>query len=172
MILFIGISTFVCITLAMMGVYLVMYRPQSAATERLKRLSQSGGTRVVATTALDEDRSSGELAQRLAKPVNRLLPPSAAEAKKLQQQLMHAGFRSPGAVITYRAIQVCALAGFPAAVAVTCALLARPVQSAILLILFAFVVGFFLPRYVLRRMVNSRQRLVRWGLADALDLMV
>ena len=85
---------------------------------------------------------------------------------------MHAGFRSPGAVVTYRAIQVCTLAGFPAIVALVCALLARPLQSALLYILFAFVIGFFLPRYILGRMIRTRQRLVRWGLADALDLMV
>ena len=41
-----------------------------------------------------------------------------------------------------------------------------------LYILVAFIIGFFLPRYVLGRMVRSRQQLVRWGLADALDLMV
>ena len=63
---------------------------------------------------------------------------------------MHAGFRSPSAPIIYRAIQLAALAGFPALVALGCALLARPLNSALLYILFAFVVGFFLPRYVLR----------------------
>jgi len=36
----------------------------------------------------------------------------------------------------------------------------------------AFVAGFVLPRYVLRRITNTRQRELRWGLADALDLMV
>jgi tight adherence protein C len=85
---------------------------------------------------------------------------------------MQAGFRSPGAPVTYRAIQVCTLAGLPALVALGCALMARPLQSAVLYILFAFVIGFFLPRYALRRMIRSRQQLVRWGLADALDLMV
>jgi tight adherence protein C len=50
--------------------------------------------------------------------------------------------------------------------------LARPLSSAFLWILLAFVFGFFLPRYALRRMIRSRQQLIRWGLADALDLMV
>ena len=36
----------------------------------------------------------------------------------------------------------------------------------------AFVVGFLSPRYLLRRMIRSRQLMIRWGLADALDLMV
>ncbi len=156
----------------MMGAYWLLYRPQSAATERLKRL----GSRVVSSGAvaatLEKDRQASELAERIASPLNRLIPPSAAEAKKLQKQLMQAGFRSPSAPITYRAIQIFSLGGFPAAVAVGCAVLARPLNSAVLFILFAFVIGFFLPRFVLRRMILSRQRLVRWGLADALDLMV
>jgi tight adherence protein C len=64
------------------------------------------------------------------------------------------------------------MAGFPAIVAIGCAVLARPLSSAIMWIIFAFVIGFMLPRYVLARMIKSRQRRLRWGLADALDLMV
>lgn len=172
MLILIAISTFVCISLAMLGAYWLLYRPQSAATERLKQLGEKTTGPVASAVNLDERRPNTDLAQRLASPVSRLLPPSAAEAKKLQQQLMQAGFRSPGAAVTYRAIQVCTLAGFPALVALACALMARPLQSAVLYILFAFVIGFFLPRYALRRMIRSRQQLVRWGLADALDLMV
>ncbi|MDQ1637843.1 MAG: tight adherence protein [Pyrinomonadaceae bacterium] len=172
MLIIIAISTFVCISLAMLGAYWLLYRPQSAATERLKRLGENNAGPVASAVNLDERRPNTDLAQRLASPVSRLLPPSAAEAKKLQQQLMQAGFRSPGAAVTYRAIQVCTLAGLPALVALVCALMARPLQSAVLYILFAFVIGFFLPRYALRRMIRSRQQLVRWGLADALDLMV
>jgi tight adherence protein C len=39
-------------------------------------------------------------------------------------------------------------------------------------IIMSFVAGFFLPRYFLRRITRNRQRELRWGLADALDLMV
>jgi tight adherence protein C len=100
------------------------------------------------------------------------VPPSAAEAKKLQKQLMHAGFRHESAPIIYRGIQLVFMAGLPALVALGCALAVKPPKSAFLWILFAFVVGFFLPRYLLRRAINTRQRDLRWGLADALDLMV
>ena len=171
MLILITVSTFVCISLGMMGLYWLFNRPQSAATERLKRLGERASS-PDGPVSLEEDRSASELAGRLASPLNRLLPPSAAEAKKLQLQLMHAGFRSNNAPITYRAIQVFTLAGLPALVAVGCALTARPLRSAVLYILVAFVLGFVLPRYVLGRMVRSRQQLVRWGLADALDLMV
>ncbi len=173
MILVIGISTFVCISLAMLGVYWLLYKPQSAATERLRRMggTNEGGASNVQSVAMPDDRGA-ELAQRLAQPLNKLLPPSATEAKKLQKKLMHAGYRSAEAPIVYRAIQVCSMAGFPLTVAAVCALTARPLNNALIFIIVAFVAGFFLPRYFLGRMIKKRQRLVRWGLADALDLMV
>jgi len=174
MILVIGLSTFVCISLALLGVYWLLYKPQSAATERLRRM---GGTKEasgpsVQSVVVPDDRPAAEIAQRLAEPLNKLLPPSATEAKKLRKQLMHAGYRSAEAPIIYRAIHLGTMAGFPLMVASVCALTARPLNNAVIYIIIAFVAGFFLPRYFLGRMIKKRQRLVRWGLADALDLMV
>jgi tight adherence protein C len=64
------------------------------------------------------------------------------------------------------------MAGLPATVAVICAMLGRPLNGAVIWILIGFIVGFFSPRYVLNRMIRTRQQRIRWGLADALDLMV
>jgi tight adherence protein C len=72
----------------------------------------------------------------------------------------------------YRAIHLSAMAGFPMAVAGVCALTGRPINNALVYIIVAFVAGFFVPRFFLNRMIRKRQRLIRWGLADALDLMV
>src|SRR5215213_7015508 len=173
MIIIIAISTFVCISLGMLGVYWLLYRPQSAATERLRSLAgKDGGAQNASAVVVPDESAATDIAQRLASPLNKLLPPSASEAKKLQKQLMHAGFRSHEAPIIYRALQLTSMAGFPLAVAGVCALLARPLQSALIYIILAFVAGFFLPRYFLRRITKNRQRDLRWGLADALDLMV
>lgn len=173
MLLLITLSTFICITLGMLGVYWLLYRPQSAATERLKRLGeQSPTTNAAPSLITSEERPVAELAERIATPLNRLLPASAAEVRKTQKMMMHAGFRSDSAPLIYRAVQLAFMAGFPALVALACAVATRPPKSAFLWITFAFVVGFFLPRYVLRKMILSRQRRLRWGLADALDLMV
>ena len=174
MILIIGISTFVCISLGMLGVYWLVYRPQSASTERLRRLAgRDGGAQNVNGSAVMPDESAAtDIAQKIAQPLNKLLPPSAIEAKKLQRQLMHAGFRSPEAPIIYRAIQLSSMAGFPLFGAGLCALLGKPLGDALVYIIVAFVAGFFLPRYFLGRITRNRQRELRWGLADALDLMV
>ena len=114
MILLIGLSTFVCISLGMLGVYWLLYKPQSAATERLRRM---GGKEVAGPAAQSivspDDRPAAEMAQRLAEPLNKLLPPSATEAKKLRKQLMHAGYRSSEAPIVYRALHLASMAGFP-----------------------------------------------------------
>ena len=173
MLLIIAISTFVCITLGMVGVYWLFMRPQSAATERLRRLGQTSATASGGTTvSLADDNAGEKFTERIAEPINRLLPVSATEAEKLQKKLMHAGFRSRNAPLIYRSIQLLSMASFPAAVGLFCAIMARPLSSAVFWILAAFVVGFFAPRYILGRMIRSRQLRIRWGLADALDLMV
>jgi tight adherence protein C len=64
------------------------------------------------------------------------------------------------------------MVAFPGAMAFLCAIATKPLKNALVYILIAFCVGFFLPRYILKRMIVTRQRRVRWGLADALDLMV
>jgi len=158
----------------MLGVYWLLNKPQSAATERLRRLGGKDGAtaHVAPTLSMPEERPAAEIAQRLASPLNKLLPPSATEAKKLQKQLMHAGFRSPEAPIVYRGLQLISMAGFPLIVAGVCAFLAKPLGNALVYIILAFIVGFILPRFFLKKITNNRQRDLRWGLADALDLMV
>jgi tight adherence protein C len=171
MLLIITISTFVCITLGVMGLYWLVFRPASAATERLKRMNQQGAAQP-SPVAIADDRPVADFAERIAAPISRLVPPSATEARKLQKKLMQAGYRGPNAPVVYRAVQLLSLAGFPGTVALACAVTGRPLQSALMWILVAFLAGFFLPRYLLGRMIRGRQQRVRWGLADALDLMV
>ncbi|MEJ7576337.1 MAG: type II secretion system F family protein [Pyrinomonadaceae bacterium] len=172
MILIVAISTFAAITLGAMSLYWLLYRPQSAATERLKHLGEAHGAVAPPSVGVLESGAVAGVAERMAKPFSRLAPPSAAEAHKLQKQLMQAGYRSPAAPVIFRAIQLAALFSFPATVTLACMMLARPLSSALLWILAAFVAGFFLPRYALRKLIKGRQQRVRWGLADALDLLV
>jgi tight adherence protein C len=170
----ITVSIFVCVSLGVMALYWLVFRPQSAATDRLRRMGESGlgGAAVAVAPSLDEESQVSTLAERMAKPLQRLAPPSATEARKLQKKLMQAGYRAPASAVIFRAVHLAAMAGFPAMVALGCAFLGRPLKSAMLWIMFSFVVGFALPRYALARMIKGRQLRLRWGLADALDLMV
>ena len=172
MILVITACTFVCITLGALAAYWLMFRPPSAATERLKQMGDGGGAAVAAPSLAMEESAVSAFAEKMATPLSRLAPPSAAEAKKLAKQLMHAGYRSPNAPIIYRALQLLSMAFFPGAVAVGCALWGKPLGSAAMWILGGFVLGFMLPRYALKRLIKGRQLRLQWGLADALNLLV
>jgi tight adherence protein C len=162
------LSTFICIGGVVMAIYWLMFRPASATAVRLAELDDqnTGGTVML------EDSPVVKLAERIADPINRLVPPSAADAKKLQVKLMQAGYRSAHAPSIYRALQFLSMVACPGAIVLLWMWLARPMVEATIAVLFAFVAGFILPRFVLNRMVANRQLRITWGLADALDLMV
>lgn len=175
MLIIIAISTFVCISLGLLGVYWLLYKPQSAATERLRRLGGSDGIASAnsqAAAVVPDDSPAADLAQRLASPLHKMLPPSATEARRTQKLLMQAGYRSNDAPIIYRGIHVASMAGFPVITALVATYLAQAFSTVLIAIMIAFVMGFFLPPFFLKRTISKRQREVRWGLADALDLMV
>lgn len=163
------LSTFVSIAFVVMAIYWLMFRPVSATAQRLHDLDDSPQSRGVQSI---EANTVESLAQRLAEPINRLVPPSAADANKLHKQLMQAGFRSPSSPGVYRATQLMLMVALPVLIFLLWTILARPIDEAILPALFAFGAGFLLPRFILNRMIASRQLRITWGLADALDLMV
>src|SRR6185436_11102074 len=166
--LLISISTFICIAFGVMAIYWLMFRPASATAARLRDLDEPRGAGVQTI----EYSAATNIAERIADPISRLLPPSAANVKKLQKQLMQAGFRSHSAPAVYRASQVLLMAALPTSVALSFVALGRPLNKATLPVLIAFCIGFVLPRFVLNRLMASRQLRITWGLADALDLMV
>jgi tight adherence protein C len=166
--LLIAISTFVCTAFAVMAVYWLMFRPASATAVRLRELDDQSG----AGTAIFEDSPVMKLAERITAPIDRLVPPSAADAKKLQKKLMMAGYRSAHATSIYRVLQLVSMFALPGAILLLWIYLARPMMEASIAILFAFAAGFLLPKFILNRLVASRQLRITWGLADALDLMV
>src|ERR1700755_2632263 len=149
MILVITICTFVCITLGALAAYWLMFRPPSAATEHLKQLGDGGGATIAAPSLVAEESAVSAFAEKMATPLSRIAPPSAAEAKKPAKHLMHAGYRSPNARIIYRALQLLSMAFFPGAVALGCALWGKPLGSAAMWILGGFVPAFLSPASLL-----------------------
>jgi tight adherence protein C len=85
---------------------------------------------------------------------------------------MQAGYRSPEAAIIYRGIHVASMVGIPVITALVTTYFAQAFSTVLIAIMIAFVIGFFLPPFFLKRTISKRQRELRWGLADALDLMV
>lgn len=144
----------------------LLTRPEVTAADRLKELGASN------TTRADEPPPVMKLAERVAEPVNRLLPPSIDEMRTLQRKLVYAGYRSPQAPLIYRSIQLGCLIGLPLFTVMVLLALGRPLSGSISWLLFAALAGYLIPRTTLDRLIANRQQRLRWGLADALDLMV
>src|SRR6266404_2036662 len=105
MFIFIVILTFGCIALTVMSLYWLLARPASAVTARLESMDPS--------LALIENNPVTTMAERVAEPLNRIVPISAVEAAKLQKQLLQAGYRSHEAATAFRAIQITLLIAMP-----------------------------------------------------------
>ena len=168
MLTIIVISTFICIAGGVMAIYWLLFRPVSATAQRLHDLDD----RAPAAVQSIEPNPMESLAARLAEPINKLVPPSAANVKKLQRELMQAGYRSAAAPAIYRVTQMGLMIILPLLIVMVWTVLARPLSDALLPVFFAFAAGFLAPRFILSRMIAGRKLRITWGLADALDLMV
>jgi len=168
--LFISITTFGFITFGIVSLYWLLARPQSATTERLQEIGRARAK--LSSVPIVEESAVSALAEKVAVPFQRLVPPSPKEARKLQRQLMQAGYRSPNAPMIYRAMQLISIFSLPGIVLLSCIVFARPISSAITWIMLGVVAGYVIPRFILGRIIKKRKLLITWGLADALDLMV
>ncbi len=168
MVIFIAALTFASVAMVISGLSWLFLRRTSLASRRLR---VTGGVSSPAQV-LTQD-SMADFAERVARPINRIVPPSLAEADKLQKQLMQAGYFSHRAPLIFHAIQLVGMFGLPAVTGLVLFLTTELTFLYLMLsAMLAFIIGFFLPRYILKRMILGRQERLTWGLADALDLMV
>jgi len=164
MLILIVILTFTSLALGVMSLYWLFARPQGVVTARLESIDPS--------LTLIENNPVTTMAERVAEPLNRIVPLSAMEAAKLQKRLLQAGYRSPDAAMAFRAIQISLIVAIPTLVITAGYLLERPANSLIILSLLGAAIGFYLPRLILSSKIKQRQLRITWGLADTLDLMV
>src|SRR3982074_3031924 len=107
-----------------------------------------------------------ERMQQALDPFSRALPVSPTDVSQTRVWLIQAGYRDPQHVTIYRGLRV-----LFAALAFFSVFLFTGLDSPLLLVgLTAF--GFFLPRFLLKKKLQERQRRLRLGLPDALDLTV
>lgn len=164
MLLLIVLVTFTCLVLAVMSLYWVFARPTDTVTARLETIDPSIG--------LAENNPMTVMAERVVQPLNRIVPISAIEAQKLQKQLMQAGYNSQDATTVFRAIQIGLLIAIPTVVLTICFILDQPVLNFAVWGIIGAAFGYYLPKYIVRKITVRRQRKITWGLADAMDLMV
>ena len=107
-----------------------------------------------------------ERMQQALDPLSRALPLSPADVSKTRALLIQAGYRSPQHASIYNGLRV-----LFAALGFLSVFLFTGFSSPLLLVgVTAF--GFFIPRFMLKRKLQERQRRIRLGLPDGLDLTV
>jgi tight adherence protein C len=112
---------------------------------------------------------SAKLAEKLEKKFD--LNKSGAATKKLQARLIQAGIYNERAIPMFLGIKLGGLLVLPVVVLVL--LWGGTSQRALLGITISIsVLAYFLPNFILNRMVGSRQKKIREALPDALDLLV
>jgi tight adherence protein C len=155
------IVVFVTVAVVVFSLGAAMVTPSSVLGARLRSLSAQPQATEPEKPALKE-----RIEQALD-PLSKAIPLSPSEATKSRQWLMQAGYRETRHVTMYLGTRV-----FLALVGLVGVLLSGVGIDSPWLLLGFPALGFLLPRFALKRMIKDRQRRIRIGLADALDLTV
>ena len=107
-----------------------------------------------------------ERMQQALDPLSRALPLSPSDVSQTRLWLIQAGYRNAQHVTIYRGLRV-----LFAALGFVSVFLFTGFDSPLLLVGLAGF-GFFLPRFLLKKKLQERQRRIRLGLPDGLDLTV
>jgi len=160
MLLALTLIIFVTIVLAVFSFGAAAAAPTSVLGARLRSL---GTQRAPVTPQRAPVR---ERLEQALDPLSKALPMSPADVTRTRGWLIQAGYRDPKHVTIYFGVRV-----LLALVALAGVILTGSASSPMLLVGIP-ALGFFIPRFFLKRMIRERQTRIRVGLPDALDLSV
>jgi tight adherence protein C len=158
------VSVFVAVaTCCGAGIYLWTARV-SPERRRLEQLVALGGASsgAVRATPVRLDATTAPEA-----PFQRLVPKSPKAMGLLRRRLAVAGYQHPAAAVVYALCEI----GLPV-LAAAIPLIVLPFKFGLIVALFAGLVAFFMPGLVIERRIRNRQKQIRNGLADALDVLI
>lgn len=161
MALILAVLIFVTIALAVFAFGAAAYAPSSILGARLRSLAFQ--------RPQAQPQEKPAIRQRLEQaldPLSKALPLSSNDTNRTRAWLIQAGYREPRHLTLYLGARVLmALLGCGGVVVFS------GFDSPLLLVGVA-ALGFFVPRFVLKRRIRDRQMRIRLGLPDALDLTV
>jgi tight adherence protein C len=115
---------------------------------------------------LETLQQKGVSVGRLVENLERLIPKNQTDVSVSQQRLIRAGYRSDSAVKTFYGVKVLVPLGLLLLIAIFAP------HSSFFFYIAALGLGFLLPDFWLGRKISTRQRRIRLGLPDVLDLLV
>jgi tight adherence protein C len=160
MTLILTIIVFVTVALVVFFFGAAAATPSSVLGARLRALGGQQTQQVETRPALKE-----RLEQALD-PLSKAIPLSPADVSRTRGWLIQAGFRDPRHITYYFGSRIAlAFLGFASVIVFSG-------FGSLFMLGGVTGFGFFLPRFILKRMIKDRQQRIRLGLADALDLTV
>src|SRR5437763_311167 len=157
MALALSLVIFFTIALVVFSFGAAAYAPSSVLGARLRALGWQRPQRA-------EKPSFKERIEQALDPLSKAIPLSPSEVSRTRAWLIQAGYREPRHLTLYVGSRAALAAlGFVTAIAAGLDLT--------FMVSFAGV-GFFIPRFVLKRLIRDRQQRIRLALPDALDLTV
>jgi tight adherence protein C len=159
MALFLAILIFVTIALAIFAFGAAAYAPSSILGSRLRSLAFQ-------RPHAQEKPAIKERIEHALDPLSKALPLSPTDTNRTRTWLIQAGYRDARHVTVYQGIRVLFAAVGLFSVLVISGLKSPP------LVVGATGLGFFIPRFFLKRKIDERQTRIRLGMPDALDLTV
>ena len=160
--LVVAILVFLTIVGAVFSFGAAAYAPSSVIGSRLRSL----GTQQERLPVQADRPAIKERLEQALDPLSRALPLSPDEVSRTRAWLIQAGYRESRHVTAYLGARVL-FAGLGFLLIV---LISGFANWPLLLGITAF--GFFIPRFILKRMIRDRQMRIRLGLPDAIDLTV
>jgi len=156
-----AITLFVSLTLAIFAFASATVAPGSPLQERLGILL--GRKRERSATPQARDR-----VEQVLEPLSKMMPHSMEDTSRTRSWLIQAGLRHPRYVTIYFGLRVfCMLAPM-----LVTAVLTRFETGKLTLVILAGLLGYFLPRFILKRRITARQHRIRLGMPDGLDLAI
>jgi tight adherence protein C len=156
---FLAILIFVAVALAIFAFGAALYAPSSIIGSRLRALGWQRAQQPEKTAIRDRFEQALD-------PLSKALPLSSTDTDRTRAWLIQAGYRESRHITIYQGIRV-----LFAAIGFVSVLLISGLKSPPLLVGVTGL-GFFIPRFFLKRMINDRQSRIRVGMPDALDLTV
>jgi tight adherence protein C len=154
------VAVFASVALAVGVVASLVFRFNAPEHRELRKLSQRGIDGIL------QDLELTEVASPWVKRFQQVVPKSPKELSKVRRRLMTAGYRSLSAAVIYSACELILPFVVAAAVLLVFGL------SHWLLMIFGALIGYLLPSLWLGRQTTLRQKQIRNGLPDALDLLI
>lgn len=132
-----------------------------------RRLAQVGQQDMPATSL------AANIAEFIRPYARHLLPRKDAERSRVARALVHAGYRSPNAMPVFYAVKALLLVVLPASVFLFSPMVPKLSGDVVIMAaVMAALLGFLMPSIWLDHRVKRRQRELRIGFPDAMDLLV